>query len=200
MTDYLALMKEQRYRAAMMRNVQRRDSNGETALFETFDRKKIFHLLSLGVDINATDNFGNTFIHHICQLCSLDSLYILDIPNINVNVANDYGETPIQLLLKHDFYMRCEVIALRSYSKSIAITTEKLVKLLDKLMKHGAVVDPKTFARACHKLSPSVVDKLLEFDPIITDECFEAAKKNIFQPQKVITSLKKAFTITISKD
>ncbi|XP_062927236.1 ankyrin repeat domain-containing protein 22-like [Mobula hypostoma] len=57
-------------------------------------------LLSAKVDVNATDNKGNSALHYACQMKNKSIVSILIKANADVSIANKNGETPLDIATK----------------------------------------------------------------------------------------------------
>ncbi|XP_062927240.1 ankyrin repeat domain-containing protein 22-like isoform X2 [Mobula hypostoma] len=60
-------------------------------------------LLSAKVDVNATDNKGNSALHYACQMKNKSIVSILIKANADVSIANKNGETPLDIATKLKF-------------------------------------------------------------------------------------------------
>jgi len=129
------------------------------------DVKIVYHLFNvmkdhsdLHIDLNATDQDGNTALHYICssECIKWDTIisiikFLLKQPGINVNAQNNKGYTPLMLAC----YKHNETVAqlLIQHGVDVNISTYKKVTplmmacqnrsfiLVDLLIKHGAQVD-----------------------------------------------------------
>ena len=61
-----------------------------------------------GIEINATDNRGETALHHVCRGSSMDLegrppilRELLAFPGIDPNLKDNYGTTPIMAVLTY---------------------------------------------------------------------------------------------------
>ncbi|KAI8087198.1 ankyrin repeat-containing domain protein [Thamnidium elegans] len=55
------------------------------------------------VDINHADGLGDTALHYCSRFGSLTCLeMIVDIPNVNVNLRNKQGNTPLHLAVQYE--------------------------------------------------------------------------------------------------
>ncbi|XP_059803450.1 ankyrin repeat domain-containing protein 22 isoform X1 [Hypanus sabinus] len=60
-------------------------------------------LLSAKVDVNATDNNGNSALHYACQMKNKRIVSILVKANADVTIANKNGETPLDIAARLKF-------------------------------------------------------------------------------------------------
>ncbi|XP_048406696.2 ankyrin repeat domain-containing protein 22 [Stegostoma tigrinum] len=60
-------------------------------------------LLNAKVDINATDNKGNSALHYACQMKNKRIVSILTRANADASIANKNGETPLDIATRLKF-------------------------------------------------------------------------------------------------
>lgn len=69
-------------------------------------REGVQHLISLGLDVNAVDAFGNTPLIYACSLRRPDLIDILVTAGADVNFINKVGMTPLRQLFFHKPYIK----------------------------------------------------------------------------------------------
>lgn len=86
-------------------NVNIKNNEGQTALHNINERKnKLDLLLSLGADINATDNDGNNFLmknYRLLENSNFELQNYID-KGLNINVINNKGENILSLMNLHN--------------------------------------------------------------------------------------------------
>ena len=61
-------------------------------------------LLRYGVDVNGTDQYGDTALHYACYLGYSDIVSVLlNHPNIRVDIRNNYGSTPLHYACQYSY-------------------------------------------------------------------------------------------------
>ncbi|XP_078079706.1 ankyrin repeat domain-containing protein 22 [Mustelus asterias] len=60
-------------------------------------------LLNAKVDVNATDNKGNSALHYACQMKNKRIVSVLAKANADVSIANKNGETPLDIATRLKF-------------------------------------------------------------------------------------------------
>jgi len=92
-----------------------RNARDETPLHLVKYLKLAKHLVEKGEDINATNCASETLLHFIStesqETCTMEFLeYILSLPNVNVNIRDRSGLTPLELLCRNVYFEPDEII------------------------------------------------------------------------------------------
>ena len=86
-------------------NVNQKDANGHYLLYYAIikkDAKTMNVLLSIGADINATDNFGNSILNKLLYQNEVKMiLSLLSNDNLVLNEPNSLGEIPLIIAVKY---------------------------------------------------------------------------------------------------
>lgn len=132
------------------------------------DIRRIKSIIRDGCDINAKDINGNTALHAACEITNtgynIDRVYmvelLLDVPQIDINVANIEYETPCSLAFGNGLFHICHQIRAHLSAANITIGEFLAPFVFDKTILHRVISD---------KIPPCVLEELLEANLISID-------------------------------
>lgn len=81
-------------------DVNNKDSKGKS-MFRVYGLDSSYQkvnewLISKGVDVNSKDSYGDSALHEIIKFGDVKSFeWIINLPNIDINITNDQGATPL---------------------------------------------------------------------------------------------------------